>query len=167
MSKELTAALRLIDALPRAELERVRNHASARLAFGLAGTGRATKTESLVNALVTIIADECHRQGIDVRASSTRMAKGRAFPAFKAVVEGPQGIGVFLQRASNKSQVRLLALARLSIELLIKNLLDMGVAVSAGTLMRHIHRIPAVLNRAFPGYAAAGMLHLVVRKEGE
>lgn len=157
--------LRLIDALPSAELERVRKHISARLAHGIAAEGRATKEQSIAQSLLIIIADECHRKGVDVRASTSRLSKGRGYPAFRQNVEGEHGVASFLQCAAIRSKVRTLALARVAIDLLIENLIDMNVAISAGTVMSHIHRIPAVLNLAFPGYAASGLLHLVVRKE--
>jgi hypothetical protein len=40
----------------------------------------------------------------------------------------------------------------------------MEVAVSARTLMSHIHRLPAVINKSFPGYAQAGHLGKIIGK---
>ena len=45
------------------------------------------------------------------------------------------------------------------------NLCEMGVVVTARTLMSHIHRLPGALNRSFPGYAKSGYLKLIVRKK--
>ena len=44
------------------------------------------------------------------------------------------------------------------------DLCRMEVAVSARTLMSHIHRLPAVINKSFPGYAQAGHLGKIIGK---
>lgn len=167
MGPQLKQVLRLLDQLPSAELERARNHASVRLKNGLAATGKATPADTFAHAALVIIADECHRRGVDVRASSKRLADNRAFPAFKAKMHDQGEIGGFLRKAARRSQIRLHALTRVGVNELIDGMLEMGWPVSAVTIMSNIHRIPAVLNQAFPGYAAAGLLHLVVREDDD
>ena len=54
------------------------------------------------------------------------------------------------------------ALLRLGLQLLYDDMTDRQLAVSARTLLANIHRVPAVLNKAFPNYAKAGLLHWVV-----
>lgn len=56
------------------------------------------------------------------------------------------------------------AFFRLGVELLYDDLCRMEVAVSARTLMSHIHRLPAVINKSFPGYAQAGHLGKIIGK---
>jgi hypothetical protein len=51
-----------------------------------------------------------------------------------------------------------------AVRLLYEDLCGMNIAVSARTVMAHAHRIPAVVNKAFPGYAQGGFLAMVVRK---
>jgi len=53
----------------------------------------------------------------------------------------------------------------LGVGLLYDNLCQMGVPITTRTLMSHIHRLPACLNRAFPLYAQNGMLQFIVRKK--
>jgi CheY-like chemotaxis protein len=55
-------------------------------------------------------------------------------------------------------------LAIMLTELLIDQIGKEGLAVSANLVLGQIHRIPAVLDKAFPGYAGAGLLHLIVRR---
>lgn len=168
MGTKLETVLRLLDELPSAELKRARDYAGLRLSHGLAGGGiKTSRQESFAHEVLTMIADECHRRGIDVRASSKRLATNKGFPAFKAKMHDHGEVGGFLKKASERSRVRLRALTRVAVHELVDNMLGMGVAVSATTLMSNIHRIPAVLDRAFPGYAAAGLLQLAVRKEDE
>jgi hypothetical protein len=50
------------------------------------------------------------------------------------------------------------------IDLLYKNLGEMGVVVSPKVLANNLSRIPAVLDRAFPGYARFGLLKMIVQR---
>jgi len=54
------------------------------------------------------------------------------------------------------------ALLRLGIQLLYEDMTSRRNAVSARTILANIHRVPAVLNKAFPNYAKAGLLGWVV-----
>jgi hypothetical protein len=67
----------------------------------------------------------------------------------------------FLARAhpEHLGQKRVL---EIGVECLYDNLKAMNVAVSEITLLRHIHRLPAVIDQQFPGYAQNGLLRLVV-----
>ena len=57
------------------------------------------------------------------------------------------------------------ALLKIGLELLYWDMVNwQGVVVSAVTLMSHIHRIPATLNRHFPHYASSGLLKMIVRE---
>ena len=67
----------------------------------------------------------------------------------------------FMQGIETRTQRR--AFLLLAMELLYEDLVNMGIAVSARTMMSHVHRIPAVVGRSFPGYAGAGMLGMIVR----
>jgi hypothetical protein len=55
------------------------------------------------------------------------------------------------------------ALFRLGIVLLCNNLAEMETPISGMSLMNHIHRIPSLINRAFPGYARLGLLSKIIR----
>lgn len=60
------------------------------------------------------------------------------------------------------ARIRTEALLQTGLRLLYEDLLNMGVTVSSRTMMQHIHRVPAVINAAFPGYAEAGLLRRIV-----
>jgi len=51
------------------------------------------------------------------------------------------------------------------IEILYNDMINWGMPISSHTILNHIHRIPASLNRAFPGYAQSGLLAKVVKYE--
>lgn len=50
------------------------------------------------------------------------------------------------------------------INLLYRNLREMGVTVSPKVLANNLPRLPAVLDAAFPGYARSGMLNMIVKR---
>jgi hypothetical protein len=57
------------------------------------------------------------------------------------------------------------ALLMLALDLLYRDIAERGYPVAAGVLLRHIHRLPATLNRHFPGYARAGMLGWIIDRD--
>jgi hypothetical protein len=59
------------------------------------------------------------------------------------------------------------ALLTIGLRLLYQNMRGMGVPVSGVTMMRHIHRIPACINHAYPTYAENHILRLIVSEEVE
>lgn len=67
----------------------------------------------------------------------------------------------FRAAVATRNEQRLLL--ELAMELLYKELTEMGIAVSCRTMMNHVHRIPAVLNKHFPGYAASGLLSWILK----
>ena len=85
----------------------------------------------------------------------------RKSPQYKAFNAKCDDVIKFLQV---KTRVEQRALLYIGIDLLYKNLVDMGIAVSARTLMAHIHRLPACMNKAFPMYSQNAMLHFILRK---
>lgn len=58
------------------------------------------------------------------------------------------------------------ALLKIGLQLLYYDIVSFKDAtVSAHTLMSHIHRVPAVINRAFPGYASSGLLNYILDEQ--
>lgn len=51
------------------------------------------------------------------------------------------------------------ALLCLGFRLLHRDMTRMGIVVTARTFLAHVHRLPAVIEHSFPGYARAGLLH--------
>lgn len=82
-------------------------------------------------------------------------------PLYRAFNDKCPALGLFIGECNRIERQALLVVG---IELLYKNLAQIGIAVSARTLMSHIHRVPAVINKSFPLYAQNGMLRMIVRK---
>lgn len=60
-------------------------------------------------------------------------------------------------------RVEHVAAMRLGVRMLVKNIQDQGVPATGPVVMRQLHRLPAVVDAGFPGYAKMGLLGLVVR----
>lgn len=71
---------------------------------------------------------------------------------------------VFMSDPNLTKQERYTVL-RLSADLLCQDLQDNNVGLSPGTLCRCVHRIPMLINKAFPGYHRQGLLRMLM-KEG-
>lgn len=56
-------------------------------------------------------------------------------------------------------------LLHLGVRMLCDNMNHLHVPITYGQVLRWFHRIPALINRAFPGYAACGLLGLVIAQE--
>lgn len=75
-------------------------------------------------------------------------------------------LATFFSKVSNSRLVQDMLLKE-AVSLLYDDLQHwQGIAISSHTLIQQAHRLPAVLNRAFPGYASNGLLHKIVRTNG-
>ena len=54
------------------------------------------------------------------------------------------------------------ALCYIGAGLVHQSLVDIGAPVSGRAIMNHIHRLPSLIDKQFPGYAELGMLKFVV-----
>lgn len=70
----------------------------------------------------------------------------------------------FCKQASAQ-RVEQTKLLRIGLDLLYKDLRNYGVPVTPAVLLRHLHRIPATIDRHFPGYAACGLLGLIIQSK--
>ena len=84
--------------------------------------------------------------------------KSSQYAAFRQKVPG---IVAWMSRSVKKRNQRR-ALFAMGVGLLYENMVEMEVAVSARSVMQHIHRLPSVINQAFPDYARAGLLGFIV-----
>lgn len=89
-----------------------------------------------------------------------RLRTMRGMDAFREKLPALAG---YIKRAAPK-QIQRRAIFRLGVELLYDNLVEMNVPITEVTLLGHIHRLPAVLDVHFPGYAASGMLAWIIRE---
>lgn len=101
------------------------------------------------------------KSGERVAAAGLRRVAGAGFR------EKAEGVVAFAGSHA-PDRVRRRALLDLGVGLLYAAILEQGGSASSRTLMQQLHRLPAILDEAFPGYASAGLLRMVIgggRKE--
>lgn len=154
----LAKAIRATKGLTTQELQELRKHISALLQIGPGPADRAVASLDIPEELHWI-AGHLRDEGAPP-VSATRMFQATQFGTFnKKLPELRQ----YLARAGDRNRQR--ALFRLGVKLLHKDLRGQRIAVSYLSLMNHVHRIPGVIDRMFPGYALNGLLPLIIREE--
>ena len=130
-----------------------------------------TRADEFANFTLGVIVEVMQSKGADTTHAGM-LVKTQQWPPFRAKFHDDARPGdrvgsltTFFDRVVKRNRVAQHALMRISIGLLYEDLVQMNIAVSSRAVMAHIHRIPSVLNKAFPGYASAGLLPLVVRED--
>lgn len=160
---------RVVEALPRLspeERERVASRLAALRALSgapvpTAPAGEQAAPESAVDEVLAAVCAVVLRASGE-RASVHALRRDRQTRALAAKV-GP--LQEYLA-ACARTRVERRALLELGTRLLYDQLREGGYPASARTLVAHAHRIPAVVDASFPGYAAAGMLGMILRGSG-
>jgi len=143
------------------ELAKLESAIAARRAIG----GKLGKTETMTTGLpadvvmvLETLADFMKYNGSDP-APAAMLAKTSNFAAFKVKV--PFVMESLKLSALKKNETR--AVLRSAISMLYERMTDQGLDTTSRRMMDHIHRLPALLDVHFPGYAKAGLLRLTVR----
>lgn len=110
------------------------------------------------NRVLQAIADVMKKQNVET-SSAHSLRKSAAYVGAKDKL---QDLSVFFDSIS-KSKLVQDQILREAIQLLYHDLLQWQIAVSSHTMLKQIHRIPSVLNKSFPGYAASGLLQKIVK----
>lgn len=145
--------LRQCAALPRADVERLRGALAALL--GTSGD-RSAASESDESWVLDAVAQELEKRGMPVM----RNRRPRTMTALRAALSD---LMKFLAQAHPRRAGQRMVLD-LGIGLLYDNLIELGVPPTASVMLAQIHRVPALIDRAFPGYAGAGLLRMLVRE---
>jgi hypothetical protein len=84
----------------------------------------------------------------------------------KTWTEAVQAIYVFVAQAKpvRRAAQDHAALVELAVHVLVRDLTGRGVEVSPRTVVEAVPRLRAAFERCYPGYAEAGLLHLLIRR---
>ena len=85
--------------------------------------------------------------------------KSRSFPSFRAKI--PALMRYVRQAAQTRQQQRYLL--SIGINSLYNYLFAKNIPINYASILRTIDLVPAMVNRAFPGYAESGLLGMIVR----
>ena len=161
MSNTAESILDQMRRLPRSEVDDVRRGINALLSLGALGESETENTSDGYRVF-RIIAEEMQAAGLaDVRSAVyARLQQRRDFNA-KA-----EHLVAFLREQSDDRLVQD-GILRFGVQLLIRFFRRYAeeqdnFVVTVGIICRNIHKVPARLDREFPGYAACGMLHLLI-----
>lgn len=158
MSDDLTKVLALLPKLSKEDLKKVQEQAKVLSTLGGGSRGSRTQEHGSDDFFVlTLITDYMTRQGLDMSIPAV-LRDSTAYGAFKSKVPG---LMKFVKQVGNKTQQT--AILSVGIELLHEDLVKIGLAATSRLMMAHIHRLPGVINREFPGYAQSGMLGFIAR----
>jgi hypothetical protein len=161
MRDELRKAIIATKGLTSEELGELRSHIAALLSLGPSSADGILSATNHDDWVLMGIADYMRSNQLDL-AGVAQLTSGKHYDTFKTKLPG---LHAYLKKSGNKTQQR--AILKLGIGLLHHDLANIGLAVSSRLIMSHIHRLPGVINRAFPGYAQAGRLHMLFRSEND
>ncbi len=151
--------VKLLPRLTRGQLRAVTARAGALSSMAPASQTNGAAESDELSALDCICA-MMKSKGMEF-ASPVLLRKSPVFNSFKT--EKVPAIMTYLERAGfTRNETR--AMMQIGLELLMADLGRMGLLISGRALMSHFHRIPSLLNQAFPGYAEAGFLTQVLRR---
>jgi hypothetical protein len=159
MREELRKAMEATKGLTTDELNELKTHIGALVSFGPSSADKIVSASNHNDWVLMSIVDYMRANQIDL-AGVPQLTGGKHYDTFKGKLPA---IHNFLKPVGRRNSQ--LALLRLGLGLLHHDLLDLNLAVSSRLVMAHIHRLPGVINRAFPGYAQAGVLDKIIRSE--
>ena len=132
-----------------------KERAPLRLArYGMFGGLPATNDVSLY---MDCIADQMRALGVEVvHPAFLNKHNNTAFKTRCTMVSS------YLQGLNRDERIKMVSMG---ITLLYHNLLEQGFPVTSFVIMNHFHRIPAMLNKAFPGAAENGYLSVIAHAQ--
>lgn len=154
----LVKAVRATKGLTTSELQELRAHITVLLQLGPASADRAVAISEAPEELVYLAEHGRDRGGIPI--ATTDMMNGAHYDAFKNKL--PR-VRAYISQVGSKTAQR--ALFKLGLVLIERSLRAVGAAPTYVSLMQNLHRMPGLINREFPGYAANGILKLIIRGE--
>lgn len=108
--------------------------------------------------LLVMVSEYMRRRGVDFMSPNVLM-QDSGFGAFKRKVPS---VMEFMHKLGGKHEQNMAI--TMALDLLYHDLtMNLNRAATSKLMMAHIHRLPAMLNRAFPGYAQSGMLKLIMK----
>lgn len=152
----LSDVLKELPFLERNDLMAIRARVNALLTVGGGPAGKVQSVRDDVAWVLDIVASFSKNVGIG--ASEGGMLRKIAPTGFADKVAG---VLAYLERAGCRDARDKRAALTTGLDALHRDLTSLRLASSPKLLMMHLHRIPSVVNREFPGYAAAGILRLV------
>ena len=162
MSDTASSIITSLGKLPPGEVEHVLKHITAMRSLGAWGGDTVDDDSSDARRVFRILCEEMQLAGLlDARGVNYQRMRNRRSFAQKA-----EHIVAFMNEQHQDRRVQD-GILRIGVQLLIRFFQRWAAdtdefALSIDMLARNIHKLPARLDREFPGYGAAGLLHLLI-----
>lgn len=148
--------IKRLPSLTREQLRAV--HARVGFLSSMAKSGDDTSDELLA---LECVSNVLQSMGMEFAAPAI-LRKSAVYDTFRT--DKVPAVMAYLERAKlTRNETR--AIIQIGLGLLIADMQRMGMMTSARAILSHFHRLPAVLNFAFPGYAEAGLLSQIIRRK--
>lgn len=154
MEDDLKKAKKLAEKLTPDELAKLATHIATLSHFTRTASAPESATERNVDRVLSILVDFGRAEGLE-HASVHMLRTGRDFPSFASKVDE---LDAYVAKASGGTRTQEVAFWNLAFKLLADDMRQMQIGVTVRTIMRTVHRVPAIMHKSFPGYAATGML---------
>jgi hypothetical protein len=82
---------------------------------------------------------------------------------WKAFAEKVPQVFDFIREGGCSDRLEMLMMLRIGVRYLYRDLTERGYTATAYTIMAQFHRVPAIINRQFPGFAACKLLGKIAR----
>jgi hypothetical protein len=150
------------------ELSEARTYLTMRLEHAQKMQRVQNKSDDLSELCLQAIVAVMQERGADFTNVPQLMRNRSAYASFQKNFEGDRCLGEWLNRMIKHNRVKMIALVRIGCHLLADDMMNWrNSVVNSTSLMYNFNCIPAALNQAFPGYAQAGLLHLVIRSSND
>lgn len=124
-----------------------------------AATGAKDDGFSFARLVVEVIVEVLKEHAIPLPRTTANLSSRSDWQAFTDKI---RVIERYLARSKRLNRTGKLAVLKLGVVYLMDRLAKEGRQVSFSVLLANVHRVPVLLNREFPGYAQAGVLHVLV-----
>lgn len=164
MSATAEAVLSTLRGLPRGVVDDVRKRINAYLQFGAWGGERTEPREAPVSEGRHVFRILCEEMAVSGLADPSELSYLR-IPNRSIFDQQATKLIAFVRGQSGDRMVQDTIL-RVGVQLLIRHLQDFAsetekFVLTVAIVLRNIDKVPARLDRAFPGYGACKMLHLL------
>lgn len=150
----------VVESLPHLTEDELRKVA-ARVGFLLTCKNESSSSDD--SLILDCIASALQSRGIEF-SSIAMLRKSSVYNSFRSE-KVPAILAYFDNQNAKFTRNELRMIISMGVDLLIDALGAQGLGISGRTLLSHSHRIPSVINAAFPGYAQSGILSMIVRRK--
>lgn len=160
MNSELQQIISILPHLSKDDLTRIQHAVGSLLSLG--GYAVREEVHGTPDPLLFVISEVLQSKGLEF-CSVFELRRSRAYKKFQHEIA--PSIDRFLDAQGNLTKLEKNQILHVGVRLLIDDLQSWHAGVSGRDILRFMHKLPMLINKAFPGYAQCGMLRMIIQKE--